>query len=150
MRSPVVFLLGVATAAVVLRAAEVSPANPPIEELRFSVADLDRGVDPRQDFLKFAAGGWLATARIPDDQYRWTSFNALERANWEKLHAVLEVAVADTTALPNSPTRMAALFYSTALDTTAIEAAGLAPIADLLAAIEAIDSPEALARTSGR
>lgn len=150
MRSPVVFLLGVATAAVVLRAAEVSPANPPIEELRFSVADLDRGVDPRQDFLKFAAGGWLATARIPDDQYRWTSFNALERANWEKLHAVLEVAVADTTALPNSATRMAALFYSTALDTTAIEAAGLAPIADLLAAIEAIDSPEALARTSGR
>ncbi|MFT3830285.1 MAG: M13 family metallopeptidase [Opitutaceae bacterium] len=150
MPSPLLLLLGAATAAAVLPAADVAPAPAPIEELRFSLQDLDRSVDPRQDFLKFAAGGWLATARIPDDQYRWTSFNALERANWEKIHAVLEAAAADTTAQPNSPTRMAALFYSTALDTAAIEAAGLTPIEDLLTAIAAIDSPEALARTSGR
>jgi putative endopeptidase len=141
-------LLGLG-AALWLQAADTPPPAP-IDELRFSAADLDRNVDPRQDFLKFAAGGWLARASIPDDQYRWTSFNALERANWEKIHAVLDAAVADTAALPNSPTRMAALFYSTALDTQAIEAVGLAPIAGELAAIAAIDSPEALARTVGR
>ena len=72
----------------------------PIEELRFSVADLDRMANPRQDFVKFAAGGWLATAQIPDDQFRWTSFNALERANWAKIHLVLEAAAADTAAPP--------------------------------------------------
>ena len=129
---------------------EAPAAAAPIEELRFSVADLDRTVSPRQDFVKFAAGGWLATAKIPDDQFRWTSFNALERANSEKVHAVLEAAAADTAAAPNSPTRRAGLFYAMALDTAAIEAAGLAPIADELAALAVVDSPEALARAVGR
>lgn len=130
--------------------APVPPAQAPIAELRFSIDDLDPGVDPRQDFVKFAAGGWLATAKIPDDQYRWTSFTALDRANWEKIHAVLDGAVADPLAQPNSSTRMVAVFYSTALDTAAIEAAGLAPIADELRAIAAIDSPAAFAREVGR
>ncbi len=143
-------LLGTLLATAAVAAEAPPPVAAPIEELRFSVADLDRTADPRQDFVKFAAGGWLATARIPEDQYRWTSFNAVERANWEKLHAVLEAAVADPTAAPNSPARMAALFYSTALDTAAIEAAGLSPLAEELAAIDAVDSPVSLARTVGR
>ena len=132
-----------------LAATESSPPAP-VAELRFAVTDMDRTADPRRDFLRFAAGAWLDRERIPDDQYRWTSFNALERANGEKIRLVLEAARADTTAAPNSPARMAGLFYASALDTAAIEAAGLAPLADLLAMIDAADTTEALARAVGR
>ncbi len=125
-------------------------SGPEFEELRFSVADMDLSADPGTDFVRFAAGAWLDRTTIPADEYRWSSFNALAQANLRKLRAVLESAQDDAAAPPNSPTRMVALFYASALDSAAIEAAGLTPLAEELTAIEAMKSPDDLARVVGR
>ncbi len=145
-------LVGFSSLAAVLAADPIAPASPdaPLSELRFSVADMDRAADPRQDFVRFAAGAWLGREQIPADQYRWTSFTALERANWEKIRLTIEAAQAQTDAAPGSPARRVGTFYATALDTTGIEAAGLGPIADLLTRIRFLNSVEEIVRVAGQ
>jgi len=145
-------LLGLAATAAA-RAADAPPATPPvaapIAELRFTVTDMDRTADPRKDFVKFAAGAWLARETIPADQYRWTSFNALERSNLEKIKTVVEAAAADTTAAPGTPKRMVGDFFASALDTAAIDAAGLQPLAADLARIAGAASVDELVKVAG-
>jgi len=145
-------LLGLAAIAAV-RAADTPPAaasgSAPIAELRFNAADMDRSADPRKDFVKFAAGTWLARETIPADQSRWTSFDALARANAEKIKTVVEAAAADTTAAPGTPTRMVGDFFASGLDTAAIEAAGLQPIAADLARIAGTTSVNELVQVAG-
>lgn len=144
-------LVALSSLAAVLSAETPAPAvvPAPLSELRFSIDDMDPTADPRQDFVRFAAGAWLAREQIPADQFRWTSFTALERANWEKIRLTIEAAQAETEAAPGSPARRVGTFYATALDTTAIEAAGLRPINDLLTQIRFITSVGDVVRVAG-
>ena len=112
---------------------------------RFSVANMDPTVDPRVDFARYAAGNWYRTTEIPADKSIWGSFNQLEERNRHLIRRVLEEAAArpDT---PGSLQQKVGDFYATAMDTTAIEAAGLKPIAADLASVEAIASVDDLIR----
>ena len=121
--------------------AAASDADPPAPQ--FSVANMDLTVSPRVDFAKFAAGGWYRTTQIPADKSSWGSFNQLEERNAYLIRRVLEAAAAHPGA-PGSLTQKVGDFYATAMDTAAIEAAGLQPLAPDLARIGAIGSVDDL------
>ena len=46
----------------------------------FSLENLDKSVDPCNNFFQFACGTWIKSNPIPADQSRWGRFNALARA----------------------------------------------------------------------
>lgn len=112
---------------------------------RFSAAYMDTTVDPRVDFAHYAWGGWSKDNPVPADKASWGSFNELDQYNQNALKGILE-RVAVTQHEPGSIEQKVGDFFASAMDTAAIDAAGLAPIADDLAMIAAIASPADLAR----
>jgi putative endopeptidase len=109
----------------------------------------DEGVSACTDFYRYINGAWEARTQIPADRARIGSFDVLRIAN-DKL---LEQALAELAANPplqDSPgLKLVATAYQSAMNTEAIEAAGLQPLAPLLEKISALKpSPQLSAQLS--
>jgi putative endopeptidase len=123
-----------------LTVAKPTPAPP-----RFKIEYLDRSVDPRADFARFAFGTWLKTNPIPADKSRWGGFSELAQFNLHALRGILD-EIAARPHPPGSIEQKVGDFYASAIDTAAIDAAGINPLADDLARIDGIATPDDLAR----
>lgn len=98
---------------------------------------------PQTDFWRFANGGWLDANPVPPQYGAWGAFHELHTRNEDILHDLLDRAAADG-GEPGSPARVAGDFYTSGMDTEAIEEAGLEPIQQWLDLIESIGSEEDL------
>jgi len=144
MKHPCLLLAAAALAACAFRplaAAEPAQPVPP----RFSVGYMDTGVDPRADFARYAFGAWQKGNPVPADKARWGSFNELEQFNQLALKGILEAAAASPRK-PGSVEQKVGDFFRSAMDTAAIDSAGLKPIEADLARLAAIASTAELAR----
>ena len=106
---------------------------------------MDLTVDPRKDFVKFAAGNWYATTPIPSDKSRWGGFDELSDANWARIREVIEDAKNHSGEIGSVRQKVADLFRS-ATDTDRINALGIAPIRAELTAIGNAENWEDLMR----
>ncbi len=107
----------------------------------FSLRHMDLTVDPRVDFAGFAAGGWYREFEMPADKARFGAFDLLSENNLAHLRSLLEEVSAQTHP-EGSIEQKVGDFFATAMDTAAIDAAGLAPIEPeltLIAGIETLD-----------
>ncbi|GAA4317033.1 M13 family metallopeptidase [Flaviaesturariibacter amylovorans] len=100
-------------------------------------AAFDRSVAPGDDFYAFANGGWLKRNEIPPTETAWGAATIAGRQVKQRLEAVLTSLAAEKQAAGSNAHKLA-VFYSSGLDTVAIERAGMAPVASDLAGIEAI------------
>jgi putative endopeptidase len=115
----------------------------------FGVDKMDRTVEPRADFAKYAAGGWYARTQIPADKARWGAIMELAEINMERLKVIAEEAAAKPGA-PGSPGQQVGDFYASAIDVATINRRGLEPVAAELAAIDAAaDREQLLDRAAG-
>ncbi len=130
-----------ALACLPLRAAEPPRPVPP----RFSAGYMDASADPRADFARYAFGAWQKMNPVPPDKARWGSFNELEQFNQLSLKSILEAAAARAHE-PGSVEQKVGDFFKSAIDTAAVDAAGLKPVEADLARIAAIASTAELAR----
>src|SRR5262249_29414253 len=103
----------------------------------FSEANLDRSCKPCDDFNQFAMGGWMKNNPIPAEYPNWGSFTMLADRNQTVLRTILEEA-AKANAAAGSNQQKIGDFYSSCMDTTAIEAAGAKPLAADFRAIEQV------------
>src|SRR3954471_8652310 len=87
--------------------------------------DRDPSADPGVDFYRFANGGWLDANPIPPGFGAWGAFEEASARNAVKPRDLLERAAAERGDLLGD-------FFAAGMDTAAIEAAGLEPIAPLL------------------
>ena len=113
----------------------------------FDPANLDRTCKPCDDFYQFAAGGWLKNNPIPPEYSAWGSFITLTEKNQQALRGILEEASAKTSFEPGSNEQKIGDYYASCMDTSAIEAQGLKPLAPMLAEIEAIRNIPGLIET---
>src|SRR6266699_3346775 len=141
---PLRFLLAAWAAGASLPSSAAEPAQPVTP--RFSVGYMDAGADPRADFARYAFGAWQKNNPVPPDKARWGSFNELEQFNQLALKGILEAAAARPYK-PGSVERKVGDFFKSAMDTAAIDSAGLKPVEADLARIAAIASTAELART---
>lgn len=138
MKSPRLLLAGLAALGA---AAAASAAIVPANDLKFSVEHMDRSVSPGVDFAKYAWGGWGARTAIPADKARWGSGDMLGENNWARIRQILEEAAANPGAAGTIQQKVGD-FYASAMNTEAINAAGLAPLQptlDQIAAIKTVD-----------
>ena len=96
----------------------------------FDLGNLDRSVAPCVNFYQFANGGWMKNNPTPAAYPRWGSFTILQEHNQDVLHTILEDAAKDKSAQPGSNWQKIGDFYASCMDESAIETAGLKPLAD--------------------
>jgi putative endopeptidase len=109
----------------------------------FNDTNLDKSCKPCDDFYRYAMGGWMKNNPIPADRPSWSTSAELQEKNLAELRQISEDA-AKATGKRGVNEQKVGDFYATCMDTSAIEAAGIKPIADLLAAIDAMNDRKAL------
>eukprot|EP00928_Gymnodinium_smaydae_P052928 TRINITY_DN3704_c0_g1_i1.p1 TRINITY_DN3704_c0_g1~~TRINITY_DN3704_c0_g1_i1.p1 ORF type:complete len:695 (+),score=182.86 TRINITY_DN3704_c0_g1_i1:124-2085(+) len=94
-------------------------------------ANMDTSVAPSKNFFRFANGTWMDTNPVPGEYPAWNTFTALHDANLGRLKALLEELPKPTTV--ESLSDKVSAFWHAALDEEAVEKAGIAPLAAMLA-----------------
>jgi len=107
-------------------------------------ANLDRSVDPGQDFFDYANGGWLARNPIPASESGWGIGNLVDEELYIKLRTINEQA-AQAHAPAGSDEQKVGDFWTTAMDEAKADRVGITPLNAELALIDAIKTvPEAI------
>jgi len=103
----------------------------------FSEANLDRSCKPCDDFNQFAMGGWMKNNPIPAEYPNWGSFTMLADRNQASMRVILEEA-AKANAASGSNQQKIGDFYSSCMDTAAVDAAGVKPLVAEFTAIDQV------------
>jgi putative endopeptidase len=105
-------------------------------------ANIDKTVSPCEDFYRYASGNWLKNNPVPAAESRWGSFNELADHNNATQKAILEELARNSgSATKGTNAQKVGDFYAAAMDTVAIEKAGLTylkPYLDRIAAIKTL------------
>lgn len=110
------------------------------KNLAINPENMDKTVQPGEDFFQYANGGWMKNNPIPEEYSRFGAFEALNQINQEQLKTLLTEAAEDTDAAKGSTSQQIADFYRSGMDTVTIDALGYDPIKEDLAAIDAMQS----------
>ena len=109
----------------------------------FSEANLDRSCKPCDDFNQFAMGGWMKNNPIPAEYPNWGSFTMLADRNQASMRLILEEA-AKANAASGSNQQKIGDFYSSCMDTSAVDAAGVKPLTADFTAIDQVKDANGL------
>ncbi len=148
--SSIALLAGCATNTAAPAAPASAPhATPAIGSFGVDLAARDMNVAPGDDFFRYCNGTWLANTQIPADRTRWGTFDILGDKADQDSRAIIE-EVARTGGAPGSIQQKVADFYNAYLNQDEIDAKGLAPIQDDLAAIVALRTHDDVVRFAAR
>ena len=112
------------------------------------VANIDRSVEPGNDFYGFANGDWIKRSEIPPDRAGIDVFTKLgDLSNKRTKDLIEEIAKSDAAA--GSGERKVADLFNSYINESAIEAKGMAPLKPHLDAIAAIHDKKDLAHALG-
>ena len=100
--------------------------------------NMDLSVKPCDDFYQYANGTWIKKTTIPPAFSQWGSFTELGERNNDVLHAILEDAAKDRTALQGGNRQKIGDFYATGMDSATIESLGWKPIEGDMKRIDAV------------
>jgi len=116
----------------------------------FALDDMDKSIDPGDDFFRFANGKWLDTFEIPSDFSDYGAFTVLFERAEDQVKAILEEAASMSGVEPGSNIQKIGDFYEAFLDVPAIEERGMTPAEDDLATLGALSTHEEVAQAMGR
>lgn len=104
--------------------------------------DMDLTCKPCTDFWRYANGGWLDKNPIPPNRSSWGAFSVLTEANRERMRTILDASANAESGSGNQ--RKMGDFYTSCLNTAAIDKLGLEPVRADLDRIAAIQSKQDL------
>jgi predicted metalloendopeptidase len=123
-------------------------AAAPARSSGIDIAGMDRSARPGDDFFAYANGTWLEKTEIPADRSSYGAGSMLAEQTDRRVADLIQ-QTARTDGPAGSEQRKIGDFYTSFMDTTAIEAAGLKPLKSTLDSISAIRDRKALARFLG-
>ena len=107
---------------------------------------VDSGVRPGDDFYRYANGPWLKAVEVPPGQTGYGTSSLLVAENARRVRALIE----DAARAPKTDLQQKiGDYYASRLESGAIDARGLTPLAADLTAIAAIQDRQALAAWLG-
>jgi putative endopeptidase len=141
-------LLGFGASTALAQKAPAKPAAKPMVSATttgprgINPANIDPSVSPCQDFFHYASGTWLKKNTIPAAESSYGAFNELIDRNQATQKAILEeLARTSRTAKPGTNAQKVGDYFASAMDTMAIDAAGLKylkPYLDRIAGIQTL------------
>lgn len=119
-------------------------AKPVLGTYGIATEHMDVSVKPGDNFFEYVNGTWLANTEIPADRARYGSFNVLADEAEERVRAIIETAASKDQ--PNTDEKRIGDLFAAYTNVDAIEAAGLAPIAEDLKRIRTAETREDIGR----
>ncbi|MBO1751631.1 peptidase M13 [Actinotalea sp. BY-33] len=111
---------------------------------------LDPTIRPQDDLYRHVNGRWIEGHVIPEDRAMDGGFRRLHDEAEEQVRAIIEeLGAGAVDGAPGSPAGQVGALYASFTDVEAVEAAGLTPLRDELAAVDAVTDREALTRVLG-
>ena len=106
------------------------------------VANMDQSVKPGDNFYLYVNGNWIKNTPIPGSKTRWGSFDILTEESSKALRGLLE----DAAKSPGSNSLMKRVgdFYTSGMDSVAVEKLGAKPLKPYLDAIAKLNSKDAV------
>ena len=89
-------------------------------------SNMDLSVKPGDNFYEYANGNWLKNNPVPASKTRWGTFDVLRLNSAERLRGLAEEAAAHPEK--DSISQRVGDFYSSGMDTAAIDKLGYTPI----------------------
>ena len=111
-------------------------------------AGVDHDVRPQDDLFGYVNGRWLATTQIPEDRGRYGTFDVLRETAEEHVRAIIEEVAAGAPEAGTVAAKVGDL-YASFMDEGAVEALGVAPLADDLAQVAAVTDAGDVVALSG-
>lgn len=118
-------------------------------EWGFDLSAMKPGVDPGDDFFRYANGQWLEEFAIPDDESRWGSFDELRERSRERVRSIVE-EMADAEPEKGSIEQKIGDFYGSYMDEETVNDKGLDPLRPVLEEIASVSSAGELLRLMGQ
>jgi putative endopeptidase len=103
----------------------------------FLAENIDTTISPATDFFDYANGGWIKKNPIPADQSSWGIGEMVQDDIYNRLKTINEKAASAQSA-PGSIEQKIGDFWTSGMDTSAIEKQGLQPLQAELAKIDQI------------
>ena len=110
------------------------------------VQDMDTSVKPGADFFKYSCGRWLKANPIPAAERGWGIANLVQEDTYRQLRGICEAA-ARSGAASGTVDQKVGDFWTSGMDSLAIETAGAAPLRPFLDEIAALRTRADLLRT---
>ncbi len=112
------------------------------------IQDIDRSIKPGDDFYHYANGGWLKTVAIPAGQTSFDTRAILAERTRQRVRDLIQKA-ASVPPVKGGLAQKVGDYYASFMDENAIESKGLAPLADEMSAISAIQDKASLSAYLG-
>ena len=109
----------------------------------------DAAVRPQDDLFKAVNGQWIKDTPIPADKANYGTFILLRDRSDERVRKVIEELAAAPAAAGSNEQKVGS-YYRSFIDETAIDRAGLAPLAPWLAQIDGLKNKAVFARLMGQ
>lgn len=141
----------VAAAVLAFAASAFAQTAPPADNNAHGVviANIDHNVKPGDNFFMYANGAWVNRTELPPDRTSIGAFSIVADKTDKQVAAIIQSA-ADAHGAPGSDEKLIADLYSSFMNTSAIEQAGLKPLQARLTEIANIKTPHELARALGQ
>lgn len=124
-------------AGVVALASCNTPQKEVVKVAAIDPANMDSTVAAGTDFYEYACGGWIKNNPLKPEYARFGTFDQLRENNQEQLRVLIEELSATPHEAGSVAQKIGAL-YAMGLDSTKLNADGVAPIKEELAAINAL------------
>jgi putative endopeptidase len=112
-------------------------------------SSMDTSVRPQDDLYMAMNGAWIKKTEIPADKSSWGSFNILRQQSDEHVKAIIESLAAKPQAAGTINAKIGD-FYSSFVDTAAIDAAGTKPLDAYRAQLNAVKNKKDLVLLMGK
>ena len=144
------FAADLSTAADAAAAATVPVAAAPVAMASgLDKPGMDAAVRPQDSLFGAMNGTWLRTTPIPGDKADYGTFTQLDDLSNERVKAIIEGLAAKPQAAGTINAKIGD-FYASYMDTKAIDAAGMRPLWQYLAQIDAVKNKNDLVRLMGQ
>lgn len=120
-----------------------------VPSLGYSPQSMDKTVDPRKDFYRYANGTWLKRTQIPPSDSDVGGFTQLA-ANLDLQLSALIRDAATNQSPQGSPRQQIGDYYRAAMDTARLDTLGLQPLAEDLQRLQAVNTPAERGAVSAR
>jgi putative endopeptidase len=104
----------------------------------------DTLINPADDFFSYANGGWFNKNPIPETERSNGIFRTIQDTINNQIKQICEKSASNSSAKKGSNEQKIGDFYSSGMDTIAINKAGIAPLKDELSKIDAITDTQTL------
>ena len=113
------------------------------QEGDFLTKNIDKSVDPGQDFFKYATGTWMKNNPIPESERAWGIGNLVQEETYARIKSILEEAASKNYTKGTSEQKVGD-FYFSGMDTVNIEKQGISPLNPELNKINSIQNKQEL------